>query len=188
LRALTAAAIVPLFVLILCAIELAMLNPLLDRMLADQARDRFELDTVTPVALVVIVFSIAIVASARSAATIARGIRLPRKGYASDAATTVTASTLVTESGQAGAGARTVSSPVARALESAARRDTDASTRGTVVAAVMRGSREVAGNPATPATVTPGLAAPFAPVTRATSRSPRTRLPRASRAAARRDS
>ncbi|MEO6360977.1 MAG: type IV secretion system protein, partial [Sphingomicrobium sp.] len=37
LRALTAAALIPLFVLLLCAIELAMLSPLIDRMLADQA-------------------------------------------------------------------------------------------------------------------------------------------------------
>ncbi len=190
LRALTAAAVVPLFVLILCAIELAMLGPLLDRMLADQARNRFELDTVTPVALVVIVFSIAIVASARAAATIARGIRLARKGYDSDgAAITVTSSTFVTGAGQAAAGSPTVASPVARALESAARRDSGSSARGTVAAAVLGSSRDApASTAATAARVTSGPAAVIVPTTRAATRSARTRLPRASRAAARRDS
>jgi type IV secretion system protein VirB6 len=188
LRALTAAAIVPLFVFVLCAIELAMLSPLLDRMLADQARDRFELDTVTPVALVVIVFSIAIVASARAAATIARGIRLPRNGYDSDVAgTSVPTATVSTEAGRTGP--RTGASPVARALESAARRDSKASARGSFAAALMRGSLGApAVIPAGAARSTPGSPASFAPATGAATRSPRTRLPRASRAAARRDS
>ena len=78
LRALVTAAIIPLFVLILASIELAVLGPLLDHMLGRQARGQFELDDVTPVALVVIVFSLAIVASVRAAATIARGLRLAR--------------------------------------------------------------------------------------------------------------
>ena len=188
LRALTAAAIIPLFVFVLCAIELAMLSPLLDRMLADQARDRFELDTVTPVALVVIVFSIAIVASARAAATIARGIRLPRKGYESDVAgISVPTATASTEAGRTGT--RTGASPVARALESAARRDSKASARGSFAAALIRGSLGApAAIPARPARSTPGSPAPFASATGAATRSPRTRLPRASRAAARRDS
>jgi type IV secretion system protein VirB6 len=190
LRAVTAAAIVPLFVLILCAIELAMLSPLLDRMLADQARNRFELDSVTPVALIVTVFTIAIFASARAAATIARGIRLARKGYASDVAEiSVHRATVATEAGRTEANSRTAASPVARALESVARRDLNASAPGSVTAALMRGSRGVpAASRTAAAPSTPGSAAPFASARGGAARSPRTRLPRASRAAARRDS
>jgi type IV secretion system protein VirB6 len=188
LRALTGAAIVPLFVLILCAIELAILSPLLDRMLADQAGGRFELDMVTPVALVVIIFSIAIFAAARAAATIAKGIRLPRKGFASTRETAVaTSSPSVAErplllTGPAAASA----SPIARALESAARRDADETTHRTVAAA-MRGSREV--NSTTTATVVgAGRSSSSETASRPYLPPPRTRLPRASRAAARRDS
>ena len=155
-------------------------------MLADQAGGRFELDMVTPVALVVIVFSIAIVASARAATTIARGIRLPRKGFGGGpqaAETTVSAPVqerLLMLTGPQAA------SPVARALESAARRDAEESTHRTVAAA-MRGSRDtssstttrIAGAATTSGTSETG-SRPYLPP-------PRTRLPRASRAAARRD-
>ncbi|WP_309612370.1 type IV secretion system protein [Sphingomonas sp.] len=186
LRALTGAALVPLFVLILCAIELAILSPLLDRMLADQASGQFELDTVTPVALVVIVFSIAIVASARAATMIARGIRLPRKGFASNpsVAAPISPSSPV-ERPLLLTGPRAASTPVARALESAARRDAEESTHRTVAAA-MRGSREVSSSTATTGNVgsasrsSESVGRPYLPP-------PRTRLPRASRAAARRD-
>ncbi|MEO6359913.1 MAG: hypothetical protein ABIO43_04975, partial [Sphingomicrobium sp.] len=188
LRALTAAALIPLFVLLLCAIELAMLSPLIDRMLADQAGGRFELDTVTPVALVVILFSIAVFASTRAAATIARGIRLPRKGYASEPAWVPVASRTATDANPLLTGPRTAAaSPVARALESAARRDAEAIISRTVVSAAMRASRDAAPNAPTTARATPGSATTSATVTRPAPVSTRTRLPRASRAAARRD-
>jgi len=188
LRALTAAAIVPLFVLILCAIELAILSPLLDRMLADQAGGRFELDTVTPVALVVIVFSIAIVASARAAATISRGIRLPRKGYDSVPMPIAAATNTVTDTRFQVNGTRDQPlSPVARALESAARREAEASA-GRTVSAAVRGSREVVAGPASPLRAgAPDSTASSAPASRPYLTPARRRLPRASRAAARRD-
>ena len=188
LRALTGAALVPLFVLILCAIELAILSPLLDRMLSDQAGGRFELDTVTPVALVVIVFSIAIVASARAAATIAKGIRLPRKGYDSAPAPAPAVAMPAAEPTLLLTGPRAAAAvPVMRALESAARRDAEAST-GRTVAAAMRGSRDVAVGPgSTAAAASAQPTASSAAATRAYLAPARTRLPRASRAAARRD-
>jgi len=186
LRTLTAAALVPLFVLILCAIELAMLSPLLDRMLADQARERFELDTVTPVALVVIVFSIAIVASARAGATIARGIRLPRKAYQDVSPPAVVSSTVINETTPMLTGARAAAvSPVARALESAARRDAEVpASRASVM---MRGSRDVAISSTTTSSSRRGADTPGVVSARPSSVPSRTRLPRASRAAARRD-
>ena len=186
LRTLTAAALVPLFVLILCAIELAILNPLLDRMLADQAGGRFELDMVTPVALVVIVFSIAIVVSSRAAASIARGIRLPRKGYfslpvAAPALSAIVASPPLLLTGPRDAAA----SPVARALHSAARREAEASA-GRTVAAAMRGSIEAV--PRSQAAADPvGRTESSIASSRPYLVPSRTRLPRASRAAARRD-
>ena len=187
LRALTGAALVPLFVLILCAIELAILSPLIDHMLADQAGGRFELDTVTPVALVVIVFSIAIVASARAATTIARGIRLPRKGFSGSAPVAdampaaVAAERPLMLSGPRSAAA----TPVARALESAARRDAEQSTQRTVAAA----SRVSQSDVRTTTTISGGGASPgTSPLAVRPHLVPRhTRLPRASRAAARRD-
>ena len=187
LRALTGAAIVPLFVLILCAIELAILSPLIDHMLSDQASGRFELDTVTPVALVVIVFSIAIVASARAATTIARGIRLPRKGFSGAAlAADVPATAAPTERPLLLGGPQSAAaSPVARALESAARRDAEQGTQR-VVTAATRDSRQ----DTTTSTTKSGAAAnpAAAPLAVRPHLSPRhTRLPRASRAAARRD-
>lgn len=186
LRALTAAAVVPLFVLILCAIELAILTPLLDHMLLQQSRDIFELDDVTPVALVVILFSMAIVASTRAAATIARGIRLPRAigqspanepalvGTAPDA---VTGRSFLLTSGTSGP-----SATLARALETAARREAGQSSSRTVVAAIRaNGSGNVM-------SVSPRSGADL-PVMHSSpgSRPTRTRLPRASRAANRRD-
>ena len=189
LRALTAAAIIPLFVLILCAIELAVLRPLLDRMLADQAGGRFEMDTVTPVVLVVIVFSLAIFAAARAAATIAGGIRLPRKGYTSsapvqDQPASVTAGTLAPP--LLLAGPRTAS-PVARALEAAARRDAETVGNRTAAAALRNARDPVV---LTAATSAGGAAGLTASPTGARTFSPpqRSRLPRASRASSRRDS
>ena len=187
LRALTGAALVPLFVLILCAIELAILSPLIDHMLADQAGGRFELDTVTPVALVVIVFSIAIVASARAATTIARGIRLPRKGFSGSASVAdPMPAAIATEPPLMLSGPRSAAAPpVARALESAARRDAEQSTQRTIAAASRLSQSDVR----TTTTISGGSASPgTSPIAVRPHLQPRhTRLPRASRAAARRD-
>ena len=185
LRAMATAAMIPLFVLILCAIELAILGPLLDRMLARQAGGLFEFDDVTPVALVVVIFSLAIFASVRVAATIARGLRLARS---SDTArpqvdvprpAAITTDRTLTLVGGAGGGL-----PVVRALEAAARRDggtgadrtiASAGRGNRVTAAPPPGARRARGDP----TSAPSDRVYMAPA--------RTRLTRASRSAARRD-
>lgn len=186
LRAMTTAAVIPLFVLILGAIELSILAPLLDHMVDQQAHGQFEFDDVTPVGLVILVFTLAIGASARAAATIARGIRLPRfarpsgrrgetglpGGVAGDVVLRLT-------------GPAAVASPVVRALEAAARRDGEAGEmRATFT--TSGGSRGVASSMrggARPGNDSPTFAAangaPLVPA--------RTGLARASRAAARRD-
>ena len=186
LRAMATAAIIPLFVLILCAIELSILEPLLDQMLSQQARGQFEPNDVTPVALVVIVFSLAIVASIRAAATIARGLRLARRADGASARVDgampmpVSPGLPILLTGASSAGL-----PIVRALEAAARRDgrTDMSR---TVAAALRGQRD-----ALPAPLAAGrrasVDASSSPIYGSYLAPARTRLSRASRAAARRD-
>ena len=77
LRALVAAALVPLGVLTLAAVELAIVTPILDRILAQQAAGQFLETSVTPLGLVTIVFSIALLAALGVLRSIARGMRLP---------------------------------------------------------------------------------------------------------------
>ncbi len=76
LRALIAAALVPLGVLTLAAIEVALVSPILDHILAEEAGGQFLENSVTPLGLVTTVFAIAIVASLGVLRSIARGIRL----------------------------------------------------------------------------------------------------------------
>ena len=186
LRALVTAAIIPLFVLILASIELAVLGPLLDHMLGRQARGQFELDDVTPVALVVIVFSLAIVASVRAAATIARGLRLARS--VDSAGLRGRPPLLIPGAAERPlqpAGDSIAALPIVRALESAARRDNAGDATRTVTAA-LRGDRSAASNP-TGTGRRAQVDAPFSPTYRSHLAPARTRLSRTSRAAARRD-
>ena len=76
LRALVAAALVPIGVLVLAAVELAIIIPILDRNLAQQAAGQFLESSVTPLGLVTIVFSIALLAALGVLRSIANGIRL----------------------------------------------------------------------------------------------------------------
>ena len=183
LRAIVAAALTPLFVLVLSTIELAMLNPLIDAMLAPQARGTFELGDVMPVALVVVIFTLAILVALRAATMIARGIGTSRRlGSAID------------EGGQertaSGEVRRAISGPepiaahpVARALESVARRDAAISARrqslglarsvATGSGPVVQSGRVIAGGPSP---MPPSYLVPARP-----------RQARASRAASRRD-
>ena len=187
LRALTTAALLPLFVLILSAIELSILAPLLDQMAGQQARGQFELNDVTPVGLVVLIFSLAAFASVRVAATIAGGIRLPKSAWPfgdriSSQSTSAAAGVLLLPDMTT----TTVASPVVRALEAAARRDGTANEMRATIAALggerdrssrggetgRRSGNEVIFSPAKNTNPAPG----------------HTRLVRASRSAARRDS
>ena len=78
LGAMAAAAIAPLFVLLIAAIEFAILGPMIERLLAEQAAGTFENSAVMPIGLVTIVFGIAMIAGVRAGARISRGIRLKR--------------------------------------------------------------------------------------------------------------
>jgi type IV secretion system protein VirB6 len=76
LRAIVAAALVPVGVLALAAIELAIIQPMLDRILQQQAAGQYLEESITPLGLVTIIYSIAVIASLGALRTIARGIRL----------------------------------------------------------------------------------------------------------------
>ena len=75
--AMVAAAIVPLFVLVLAAVELSILNPMITRLLAEQSLDRFEPEAVTPIGLVTIIFALSMLSAVWAGSKIASGIRLP---------------------------------------------------------------------------------------------------------------
>ena len=76
LRAMLAAALVPVGVLTLTAVELAIITPMLDRILSQEAGGQYLPDAVTPLGLVTIVFTAAIAASLVALRSIAAGIRL----------------------------------------------------------------------------------------------------------------
>ena len=78
LGAMAAAALAPLFVLTVAAVEFAILAPMIARLLAEQAAGTFENTSVMPIGLVVLVFAIALVLAVRAGARIGYGIRLAR--------------------------------------------------------------------------------------------------------------
>ena len=77
LGAMAAAAIVPMFVLVLAAVELSILNPMITRLLSEQAVERFENEAVTPIGLVTVIFALSMLAAVWAGSKIASGIRLP---------------------------------------------------------------------------------------------------------------
>ena len=78
LGAMISAALMPLFVLLMAAIEFAIMMPMIDRLLAEQSAGVFENSSVMPIGLVAVVFAIAIIFGLRAAATIGHGVVLAR--------------------------------------------------------------------------------------------------------------
>ncbi len=76
LGSIAAAALAPLFVLLIAAIEFAILGPMIARLLAEQAAGTFENTSVMPIGLIAVVFSIAIALAMRTVARIGYGLRL----------------------------------------------------------------------------------------------------------------
>ena len=89
--AMAAAAMAPMFVLIVAAIEFAILAPMIARLLAEQAAGTFENASVMPIGLVVVVFAIALILAVRSGARIGYGIRLARSRFSGGTAATAAA-------------------------------------------------------------------------------------------------
>lgn len=158
LRALVAAALMPLGVLTLAAVELAIVTPILDRILLQQAAGQFVETSVTPLGLVTIVFSIALLAALGVLRSIARGIRLPRgvPAVARDApALAVALRTAQDATALTDRAAGSAAQPgVVRALESLQRRDVQ-SPAASPAAAFARDSSSIG-----PARVRPALSAP----------------------------
>jgi hypothetical protein len=183
-----AAAIAPLFVLLVAAVEFAILAPMIARLLAEQAAGEFENTSVMPIGLVTIVFGIALVMAVRSGSRIGYGVRLARIGRSQTIETTARpivsspeASPQLLLTGPAAPPA------VAKALESLARRDQP--TARVTAAAVGRSpaglSSSAARDRITTMTTTAG-ATEAAPMRAASARL--RSAPRRSRAAVRRDS
>ena len=144
LRAMIAAALVPLGVLTLAAVELAIVTPMLDRILIQQAAGQFLENSVTPLGLVTIVFSIALLAALGVLRSIARGIRLPGRIPASarDQPAAAMALRAARENpAQVDRAVREATQPgVVRALESLQRRDTQPGPERPAAAVARNGS------------------------------------------------
>jgi type IV secretion system protein VirB6 len=184
--AMAAAAIAPLFVLLVAAVEFAILSPMIARLLAEQAAERFENTSVMPIGLVTIVFGIALIMAVRSGTKIAYGIKLARLGRSLKVETpaSVTASRAET-SPQLLLPTPAAQPAVARALESLARRDPPA-TR-IAAAALGRSSASLNANASRDRMTSTATTATEAVPTRPAAARLRS-APRRSRAAARRDS
>ncbi len=186
LGAIAAAAIAPLFVLVLAAIEFALMTPMLVRLLNEQAAGTYENTSVMPIGLVTIVFGIATIFALRAAAQIAQGVKLPRFLNRATVAGRDAAESNGLRERPAMITSSSTTESVTRALESMTRRDS--SPRGSSLVAsraLMRGRDERAGG-ASPFT-SPGDEPGFRP---AAARMPPRRvqaMARHSRAVRRRD-
>jgi type IV secretion system protein VirB6 len=186
LGAIVAVALAPAFALLIAAIEFAILNPMIARLMAEQAAGTYENSSVMPIGLLTIVFVIAIFFALRAVGQMTRGLVQARLSNA----TTVTTSEVSTRH----ADERPVAAPVfvaaptprvARALESISRRDGTATIPGTSRAAAvsLRASSVARDGPSVP--VATSRETPILPFNR---RSPQLRsVSRRSRASARRD-
>ena len=176
-------ALAPLFVLLVAAIEFAILTPMIQRLLAEQSAGTFENSSVMPIGLVAVVFVFAIVFALRAAGRIGNGILLA--GRQRPAPST---NELPDERATIDQQRQAVAQPALRlvqALEQTARRDGRALTAGVQTFAGGRASgSERLRDGINPTGSSSGSAAPLPNTTRHT----RMRsAPRRSRAAARRD-
>ena len=142
LGAIAAAAIAPLFVLVLAAVEFAIMDPMLGRLLSEQAAERYEDGAVMPLGLVTVVFMIATAFALRSGAQIARGIRLPSivgsGAVAQEPAAGISQDRIRVEGTAVSASTQSVT----RALESMARRETPPSGSAKVSSRGLTRSRD----------------------------------------------
>lgn len=184
LGAMAAAALAPLFVLIVAAVEFAILAPMILRLLAEQAAGRFENGSVMPVGLVVLVFAIALVLAVRAGARIGYGIRLaPDRWSRRNAGESVPLDRPSARERLMPPGALAATPGASRALETISRRDTAVRATGTQGIGGARASRAIRdGAGAAPVTAGTIVQQPV----RHRSRLIRS-TPRRSRAAARRD-
>ena len=187
LGAIAAAALAPLFVLLIAAIEFAVLAPMIARLLSQQAGGTFDNSEVMPIGLVAVVFILAMGLGLRTVARIGYGLRLAdRLGRTAAVAGAVAAERTSAAAARQGPLLAAPSVRLVQSLETIARRDasggaarTGASSLGASRAASTARDSRGAGR-----TSSSGVSSNF-PISQ---RAPRLRsAPRRSRAAARRD-
>ncbi|MDQ3482159.1 MAG: type IV secretion system protein [Pseudomonadota bacterium] len=123
LGGMAAAAMAPLFVLLVAAIEFAIMLPMISRLLAEQAAGQFENTSVMPIGLVAIVFAVALVMAVRAGARIGYGIRLKGSLRSSPPVSEPTVAVMDRDARRQLLLPAATSPRVARALEVIARRD-----------------------------------------------------------------
>lgn len=187
LATMVAAAIAPLFVLLVAAIEFALLAPMITRLLAEQAAGVFENTAVMPIGLVSLIFLLALGFAVRASSRIGEGIRLAGRSIATVVQSEPAARPADPERQLLLAGPAATPA-VARALESIARRDSPPLSATRLVSVGSSSASSARRDAAMPSASSPaggGDTNIFAPQPQ---RSTRLRsAPRRSRLAARRD-
>ena len=125
IAAIVSAALAPMFVLLVAAVEFAIMTPMIERLLAQQAAGQFDNASVMPIGLVAVVFVFAIAFALRSAARIGNGIRLARRRAADPVAREAATERALVER-QREAEASQPALRIVQALELIARRDAPA--------------------------------------------------------------
>lgn len=185
LGAIAGASLAPLFVLMVAAVEFAILDPMMARLLAEQSAGNFETATVMPIGLVTIVFAIAMVLAVRSGGRIARGIRLARTRSTQAATAAAAPATTIDAERQLQRSGAAAQPRIAQVLEGLARRD---SPRPVIGLRSIGGSRSSTARDAR--SIKPGSVADSGSTIRPTIQSGSTRtraIPRRTRSAARRE-
>ena len=118
--AIIGAALVPLFVLLVASVEFAILTPMIQRLLAEQAAGTFENSSVMPIGLVAVVFVFALAFALRGAVRIGNGVLLARRDRSDHTLGPPVSDQAVIEQQRAAA---QPALRIVQALEQAARRD-----------------------------------------------------------------
>ena len=181
--AIIGAALAPLFVLLVAAVEFAILTPMMQRLLAEQAAGIFDNSSVMPIGLVATVFVFAIVFALRAAGRIGNGIRLTQRRRADPSADARSDDRAQNQQQREAAAQPTLR--IVQALEQAARRDGRAATSQSRTIAGVNSTSRVRARDSGGSGQLPDRTAARSIIARHT----RMRsAPRRSRAAARRDS
>ena len=129
LGAIAATALAPLFVLLISAIEFAVLAPMIARLLAQQAAGAFENSAVMPIGLVAVVFILAMGLGLRTVARIGYGLRLADRLVRTAAATGTIAAERTSTAAHQSPALPAPSARLVQSLETIARRDAPGSGR-----------------------------------------------------------
>lgn len=185
LGAMVAVAIAPLFVLLVAAIEFAILAPMITRLLSEQAAGVFENSAVMPIGLVTLIFVLALMFAVRASSRIGQGVRLAGRRVATITRPAETSSPILPTERQLLLTGPAATPRVARALEAIARRDSASPVPRLVSIGSARAST-TARDAAVPASPSRAVGTTSFPLVQ--QRSARLRgAPRRSRLAARRD-